>query len=417
MNPTLIFICLLLYNTVILAGFPSQEIKSKHSLRPLELIFWHSMAGSLGEEVKSLTQAFNQSQNKFLIKPVYKGDYIETLTSFAASFRPHRPPDFIQVFEVGTAHMLYPQGIIKPVDDMMNEQSLLLPKEDFIKSVREFYSLDGKLMAMPFNLSAPVLFYNKNALAKIGYSSANFPKTWDELEHLAQRLKQAGYQCAYTSAYPGWILIEAYMAIHQISLLAQDPMRAVLDTPNLLQHLQRLKRWQDLSYFKYGGRVDDATVLFTSGLCPLFSQSSGAYNSLSKLTSYPIGVAALPLDTKVSLIRHANVAGGAALWPVAGLSKEQYRGIAQFFVFLAKPEVQKRWHEHTGYIPIGLDGIYAKSFQTSTHPVIVLAKHDLNLGNAKIPRIIGPQNQIRHMNDELLEAMFAGLIQTQECFE
>ena len=49
------------------------------------------MAGSLGEEVKSLTQAFNQSQNKFLIKPVYKGDYIETLTSFAASFRAHRP--------------------------------------------------------------------------------------------------------------------------------------------------------------------------------------------------------------------------------------------------------------------------------------------------------------------------------------
>ena len=144
------------------------------------------------------------------------------------------------------------------------------------------------------------------------------------------------------------------MAIHGLPILAKDPMRAVLDTPNLLQHLQRLKRWQDLSYFKYGGRVDDATVLFTSGLCPLFSQSSGAYNSLSKLTSYPIGVAALPLDTKVSLIRHANVAGGAALWPVAGLSKEQYRGIAEFFVFLAKPEVQKRWHEHTGYIPIGL---------------------------------------------------------------
>ena len=142
-------------------------------------------------------------------------------------------------------------------------------------------------------------------------------------------------------------------------LTQANPVRAVFDTPQLASHFQRLKRWHSLHYFRYGGRADDATIFFTSGVCPLFSQSSGAYNSLSALVPFHLGVATMPLDTQASAVRHANVAGGAALWAVAGPKKEKYKGIAQFFAFIAKPEIQKRWHEHTGYLPLGLKGIYA----------------------------------------------------------
>lgn len=402
MKFVLLFVCSLFWHTVLWA-------------QPLELVFWHSMAGSLGEEVKSLANGFNQSQTKFHIKPVYKGDYVETLTSFAAAFRAHKPPHLIQIFEVGTAAMLSPKGIIQPIDDLMAQQGLSLPKDDFIPSVRDFYSFNGKLMAMPFNLSAPVLFYNQDLLAKLGYTPIDFPKTWQELERLAETIKKAGYSCTYTTAYPGWILIESYLAIHGLPLLKSSPLRAAFNTPQLRQQLQRLHRWQELGYFKYGGRVDDATVLFTSGICPLFSQSSGAYNSLSTLTPFRLGVAVMPLDIEASSVRHANVAGGAALWAIAGLTSEQYRGLAEFFVYLAKPEVQEKWHEHTGYLPIGLSGIYAQSFHTSNHPIIQLAKKDLAIQEHSLtPRLIGPQNQIRSINDEILEALFAGLVSAEE---
>ena len=123
----------------------------------IELVFWHAMAGHLGDEVQLLANDFNQSQSEFTIKPVYKGDYVETLTSFAAAFRAHQPPAIVQIFEVGSAIMLSPKGVIKPVDALMQEQKMSLPKDDFIQSVLEFYSRDGQLMAMPFNLSAPTL--------------------------------------------------------------------------------------------------------------------------------------------------------------------------------------------------------------------------------------------------------------------
>lgn len=383
--------------------------------KPIELVFWHGMAGHLGDEVQLLAKDFNKSQNEYIIKPVYKGDYVETLTSFAAAFRAHQAPAVVQIFEVGTAIMLSPEGVIKPVDELMKEQGMVLPKEDFIQSVREFYSRDGQLKAMPFNLSAPVLYYNLDILAKVGYSSLNFPSTWSEMEVLAEKVKKAGYDCTYTTAYPGWVLFESYLAIHGLPITQGNPVRAVFDSSHLIRHFQRLKRWHDLHYFRYGGRVDDATILFTSSVCPLFSQSSGAFNSLTALVPFRMGVASMPLDTESSKVRHANVAGGAALWAVGGQDKEHYKGIALFFAFIAKPEIQRRWHEHTGYLPIGLKGVYSSIVQTSKHPALMLARTDLedNL-HIKPFKHSGPQNQIRGINDEVLEAMFAGLISPEE---
>lgn len=386
--------------------------------KPIELVFWHGMAGHLGDEVRALTQDFNRSQSEYVIKPVYKGDYIETLTSFAAAFRAHQPPSIVQIFEVGTAMMLSPKGVIKPVDTLMREQNMRLPTEDFIQSVREFYSRDGKLMGMPFNLSVPVLYYNADILAKVGYDASNFPRTWAAMEVLAEKVKHAGYDCTYTTTYPGWVLFESYLAIHGLPITATNPVRAVFNSPALLQHFQRLQRWHALHYFRYGGRLDDATVMFTSGVCPLFSQSSGAYNSLSGLVSFKLGVAPLPLDTAVSKVRHANVAGGAAVWAVGGQSAEQYRGIALFFAFVARPDVQKRWHEHTGYLPLGLKGVYSDIVQSSHHPALQLARTDLEEKSpTRLAKNVGPQNQIRTINDEVLEAMFAGLMSASDALD
>lgn len=400
----ILFLLLLIF----LSGIPAQA-------KPVELVFWHAMAGHLGDEVRLLADDFNKSQNQYRVKPIYKGNYTETLTNFAAAFRARQAPSIVQIFEVGTSIMLAPPGVIKPVDLLMSEQGISLPKDDFIQSVREFYSRDGQLMAMPFNLSAPVLYYNADILAKVGYGKHNFPQTWSAMEIMAEKIKKAGYDCTYTTAYPGWVLFESFLAIHGLPITQGNPARAAFHTPQLMAHFQRLKRWHDLHYFRYGGRVDDATILFTSSVCPLFSQSSGAYNSLSALVPFHLGVATMPLDTGASPIRHANVAGGAALWAVGGQTEEQYRGIARFFAFIAKPEVQKRWHEHTGYLPLGLKGVYANIVQSSQHPALLLARTDLeDILPEKPYKHMGPQNQIRGINDEVLEAMFADLMSPEE---
>ncbi|AHE67371.1 ABC-type sugar transport system, periplasmic component [Legionella oakridgensis ATCC 33761 = DSM 21215] len=383
--------------------------------KPIEIIWWHSLAGKLGEEVKKLTDGFNQNQSDYFIKPIYKGDYLECLTSFAAAFQAKQPPAMVQIFEVGKPTMLAPAGIIKPVGQLMQEQGLSLPQNNFFPAVRDYYSEDGRLMAMPFNVSVPAMFYNADALAKIGYTAKNFPQTWEELEVLAEQLKKAGYPCVYTSAHPAWILLESFAAIHGLPMIDVYGRQALYNNPQVIRHLERLVRWQRLHYFEYGGRTDDPTLLFTSGRCPLFSQSSGAYNSLVNLVPFKVGVAPIPLDKQASVKRYTNVSGGAALWVVAGLSAIQYEGIARFFVYLAQPEVQQQWHRNTGYLPLGVGGIYQSFVDRKQHPSLTLAQHELAGMQMQANGChLGMQNQIRVINDESLEAIFAGIKSPKE---
>ena len=379
--------------------------------QPVEIIMWHSLAGSLGDEVKQLVTGFNNIQSDYIVRLAYKGEYTDSLTSFAAAFRAKQAPDIVQVSEVGTATMLSPAGIIKPLHELMRETGIKLPIESFLPAVRAFYSIKGQLQAMPFNTSVPVIFYNADALSKVGVKTdRDFPKTWQEMQHLASKLRKAGNACAYTSAYPAWIQIESFSALHGLPMVDIKNRKAIYNNPGIIHHLERLNSWQTKHSFEYGGRTSDATVLFTSGRCAMFSQSSGSYNGLASLVNFRLGVAPMPLDLTVGHNRHNNVIGGAALWTVVGKTAMVYRGIARFYEHIAEVGVQKRWHQNTGYIPVGLSGYYNKLAKDKDQPTLSLAEFDLmreSDNSTSLYRI--PQNQIRTINDEALEAIFAGI--------
>ncbi len=385
---------------------------------PVEIVFWHSLAGSLGTELVILVEGFNRHQSVYEIKPIYKGNYIESLTSFAAAFRAKQAPALIQVFEVGTSAMLTPKGIIKAVDAVMHEAHLALPTDDFFPAVREKYSEQGQLMAMPLNISVPVLFYNADALKQVGYSSENFPKTWDSLEQLANKLHQAGFACAYTSAYPAWIFIESFSALHGLPMVNAESGQACYNNPEVIHHLERLVAWQRLHYFEYGGRSDEATFLFTSGRCPLMSQSSGSAAGLSQAVSFKVGMASLPMDQHASSYRHNNVTGGAALWVVAGQTRDVYQGIAAFIAYLATPSVQAAWHRQSGYLPLGASGLYQLPNTEKVQPSLQIAKGDWGKAPTLGYRVRwGAQDHVRAMNDEALEAIFSGMQSPQQAMD
>lgn len=375
--------------------------------KPVDLVFWHSFAGDLSVEFNQLVQGFNHEQSSYRIKPVYKGEYTESLTSFSTAFRAGQPPAMIQTSEAGTSSMRFPKGIIKPVSDLKDEQGLILHEQDFLPAVRDYYSSQGRLLAFPLNTSIPVIFYNADALTALGYKAEQFPDTWDDLEVLASKLRKAGFACAYTSSYPAWIQIEAYQAIQGLAMT--DRKTGHLSFNNELQrsHLQRLQHWQKQHYFEYGGRASNATVLFTSGRCPLYSQSSGSYNGLASQVRFKMGVARIPHEQGRD--RHNNLPGGAALWVVSGQSDIKYRGIALFLSYLARPEIQEKWHLRTGYLPLGTLGVYQSLADRSPHPVLALAQADLGRTQQQANKSFGAQNLIRTINDEALEAIFSGI--------
>jgi sn-glycerol 3-phosphate transport system substrate-binding protein len=60
----------------------------------------------------------------------------------------------------------------------------------------------------------------------------------------------------------------------------------------------------------------------------------------------------MPYWPEVAAAPQNSIIGGATLWVLKGRPVTEYKGVAQFFAFLSRPEVQARWHQATGYLPI-----------------------------------------------------------------
>ena len=373
--------------------------------KPIELVMWHAMAGPLGQEVDHLAKQFNASQSDYVLKPIYKGNYLETLTAYTAAYRAHHPPAMVQVFEVGRGTMLYPTGVIKPVGQLLHEQNVAWSQVDLWPALNAYYARSGTLEAFPFNVSLPVMYYNADRLKKTGVDAQHFPKTWQEFEQVLVKLKAAGDSCGYTSAYPSWIHLESFQSVNGTRALTA-PLPDGRGSDLLAKHLLRLVRWQRAHYFEYAGRYDESTVLFTSGRCAFFTQSSGAYQSLMTVSPFKVGVASIPIDAQAT--RRSNVVGGGALWVSADLTPQVEKGIALWLTMMLRPETQNHWYQSTGYLPI--------LKQDSTAGILGLVQLEWGKTN-QMSQLTSAQNRIRAMNDESLESLLSGLISVEQMMQ
>ena len=172
----------------------------------IPIYFWHSMAGDWGNVVKQLTDEFNKSQQEFTVIPIYKGSYSESLTSTVAAFRAHKQPHIVQIFEVGTATMMYPPGVIVPLYSLLKDVNITLDEKDFIPAILSYYADNaGHLVALPFNISSAVLYYNKDVFTKAGLDPNKPPKTWPQVQDYSLALIKSGMKCGFTTTWPSWM--------------------------------------------------------------------------------------------------------------------------------------------------------------------------------------------------------------------
>ncbi|WP_246419431.1 sn-glycerol-3-phosphate ABC transporter substrate-binding protein UgpB [Neoroseomonas alkaliterrae] len=332
--------------------------------QPVEIQFWHGLTQPLGGMLEQIAADFNASQNQYRVVASFRGSYPETMVAAIAAFRAGQAPHIVQMFEVGTGTMMAAGRAVKPVHELLAETGVQIPFDDYLPAVRGYYSLrDGRMMSMPFNSSTAVVFYNKDAFRRAGLDPEAFPQTWQALEQAARRLKAAGVECPMTMAWPTWTQVEQFSAIHNIPLATQGNgfggLNAELriNNPLMVRHLQNLVDWQREGLFRYGGRDGQGDALFPNGTCAIIFGSSGLRARIQREAQFPWGVAMLPYYDGVAGAPINSIIGGASFWamnrgPNATRSAEENRGIAQFFAWLARPEVVRKWHVETGFLPV-----------------------------------------------------------------
>ena len=207
------------------------------------------------------------------------------MTAGIAAFRAGGQPNILQVFDAGAATMIGAKGAVVPMQDLFSQSGLKFNINDYISGVRYFYAdSKGKMIGMPFNSSSPILYYNVAALKKAGVSA---PKTWEEFEAMAPKLKAAGYVPMAQSHTP-WIFTENFMSRHNLPFATNNNgydgakgTKILVNQPAVRMHFKKLVDWKKAGLFEYyGAGWNDNQTPFEQEKVAIWLGSSGSFGGL-----------------------------------------------------------------------------------------------------------------------------------------
>nr|WP_309083323.1 sn-glycerol-3-phosphate ABC transporter substrate-binding protein UgpB [Chelativorans sp.] len=385
-----------------------------------QIQWWHGFTGRLAEILDRQVSEFNSSQNEYQVVATPKGTYSETLNAGIAAFRAGEQPHILQVYEVGTATMMAAKGAIKPVHQLMAEAKEPFDPANYLAAVTGYYTTaDGEMLSLPYNSSTPVLYINKQALEQAGLDPETTPKTWPEVEEVLTKLKEAGNECPLTTTWQSWVHLENLSAYHNKPFATQQngfagtDVELVFNGDLQVRHIEKMSEWAKNGLFVYGGRTGEGAARFRAGECGMMTESSAGYAGVKAEAKFPFAVSSLPYWPDEEGAPFNTIIGGASLWVMSGHEDDEYVGVAKFLSYLSSPEVQARWHQETGYLPITQaayeltksQGFYEQNPGTDVAIQQMTGKEPTE--NSKGLRL-GNFDQIRTIIDEELEAVWQG---------
>jgi sn-glycerol 3-phosphate transport system substrate-binding protein len=324
--------------------------------------WWHALGGELGELLEGVATAFNESQSDYVVVPSFRGTYTEAMTGAIAAFRAGEQPHIVQVFEVGTGTMMAAEGAIYPAYQLMADFGLPFDTEAYLPAVVGYYTdPEGNMLSFPFNSSTPIMYYNRDIFAAAGLDPDVAPATWADIEAASIAILESGAApCGFTTSWPSWVMLENFMAWHNQPLGTQAngfggfDTEFVFNTELLAGHWDNLKAWQDAGAFRWGGPGSgpDAFPAFYAGECAIVFGSSASRAGVLRNAEFDVGFGMLPHYDTVEGAPQNSIIGGATLWVLQGHDAAEYEGVARFFDFVSRPDVQAQWHQDTGYLPI-----------------------------------------------------------------
>jgi sn-glycerol 3-phosphate transport system substrate-binding protein len=327
---------------------------------PVEIIFWHSMTAANAETLRKLVDQFNAAQDRVQVRAVFQGTYTEARTKYLTALRGGGLPDIAQLEDTATQLMIDSSSVVAAQDCIDAEGYRL---DDFLDRVVAYWTVAGRLWAMPFNVSAPLLFYNKTAFQRAGLDPNRPPTTLEDVRASARAIVASGSARSGIAFELSASYMEHWFAMAGEPFVNNDNGRAGRATEvRFNSDLGRglfawLKQMVDerlaLSVGRNPSDIDHLIAIGSRDAAMTISTSASLRSVMNVLQSgqFPDvtpGVGPMPGPTGAGGV----LVGGAALWTIGRSAPEKQEAARRFARWLAEPAQQAAWHAGSGYIPI-----------------------------------------------------------------
>jgi sn-glycerol 3-phosphate transport system substrate-binding protein len=313
------------------------------------------MSETNGQALQAIVDDFNASQNEIEVTAEYQGSYDDTKTKLGAALQSGKFPDICQMYDIGTKYMV-DMGKIIPVEDMFSTTGY--DKKTVMDVITSYYTVDGKQQSMPFNVSTPMLYYNKDAFTKAGIDASTAPTTFAEVKADSQKIASSGACSAgFAQAIYGWFFEQEIATLGQLygdnDNGRTNPVTKVeWDSNGSAKKI--MDNWMDLlnngNAANYGQKTADTQTAFFSGQCGMMLESTAVLKKAIDNSKFEVGTGNFP---KIEANADGGVIiGGASLWLMDTGDKQKEEAAWKFLEFTTKPEEQAKWSMATGYFAI-----------------------------------------------------------------
>ena len=327
--------------------------------------YWYGLGGYLGEVVNETCNRFNASQETYEIVCVGQEGYANAVQNTIAAFRAGKHPTLVQAYDAGTADLMM-SGEFYPVHQMMADYDIEIDWNDYFPGIANYYAAsNGDMVAMPFNSSTPVLYYNIDDFQEAG---VEVPATWEAFGEALKGLKAHNPdKCAYGYAPSTWINLEQFSMAHGVPIASNnngyDGLDAeyVYNTTVHVRHMEDLLNWynEGLLEIKTSQGGMNSRDAFAQDVCSIYFGSIASHQTVHNAAVDGLNWDVTMLPVYEGTERKNTVVGGAALWVLSRKDEPEYRGAAEYLKFLSTPESALWWSTQTGYIPVTLSGYEA----------------------------------------------------------
>ena len=338
---------------------------NKSSDGRIQIEYWYGLGGKLDKSMQKIVKDFNDSQDKYEVKPVAQDDYDTTYKNLQAAISAKKTPA-LALLEPDKQYTLGSKDLLTDISEIASKDSEY-NEDNYLSAFMGPGKQDGKQYAFPIYGTTQVLYYNTAAFKEAGINEDSI-KTWSGLSEAAAKLvKKDGDEVSFY----GWEpmkgpdnLVDAVLS-NGGQILSEDKKQVTINTDEWVEVWESFRKWiheDKIMRIHSGGQgwqywndtVADAVQQKTAG----YTGSAGDqgdldFNILSacEQPAFKEGKEAKPVAEARFLVIPKNV------------SDEEKQGAYEFIKYFTSAKVNAEWSIASGYIAVNKESPNDEAFK------------------------------------------------------
>lgn len=327
----------------------------------VEISFWHSMDGVFAEIVDQQVTTFNDTIGKekgIKVTPVFQNwPGTEALTAAMSTDDVKNMPDVIQLYSE-SVNLIQNYERTVWAEDYLAKGNSAFQKSDLIPNAVANYTINERMIGLPYTLSSLMLYYNQDYFKQIGMETA--PKTIAEMAEIMPKLVEK------TDAEFGLnVRVQLYELENWIATQGSDGSWFGNNNSGRSGAMTELAADKDGSLEKFLGewqKVVDSGVYkatrdsindeFAAGMHAMVIMSSSRIPTIKNLVGDAFQWNIAPIPTVSASDIGGCTPSGSGLFMLNRGEEKQTNAAWEFMQFMVSPEAQAMWLSGTGYIPV-----------------------------------------------------------------